>query len=108
MEGDTPAYVDAVAIKDGKIVYAGAMEGAQKLIGGTTSVRDIQGKTLMPGFIDGHAHFLLFGAQAVGANLLALPDGEVNTIDDVVDKLKVFAQGADVKRTGWIAWRFIF
>ena len=41
-------------------------------------------------------------AQAVGANLLAPPDGSVNTIDDVVAKLKTFAAGPDVEKTGWI------
>ena len=56
----------------------------------------------MPGFIDGHAHAQQFGMQAVGADLLAPPDGDVNTIDDVIDRLKAFAQGPDVKLTGWI------
>ena len=70
--------------------------------GDGTVVKDLAGKTLMPGFIDGHAHAQQFGAQAVGANLLAPPDGTVNTIDDVVDKLKAFAQSPDVERTGWI------
>lgn len=102
MEGDKPDYAGAIAIKDGNIIYAGTMEGAKSLIGDATLVRDLQGKTLMPGFIDGHAHFLLFGAQAVGANLLAPPDGAVNTVDDVVEKLRAFAKGPDVGRTGWI------
>jgi predicted amidohydrolase YtcJ len=65
-------------------------------------VIDLAGKTLMPGFIDGHAHVQQFGAQAIGANLLAPPDGEVNTIDDVVAKLKTFSTGPDVEKTGWI------
>ena len=63
---------------------------------------DLGGKTLAPGFIDGHAHFFQFGTQSVGANLLAPPDGGVNTVDDVVAKLKEFAAGKDVSRTGWI------
>jgi hypothetical protein len=63
---------------------------------------DLAGRTLVPGFVDGHAHFLGFGSQAVGANLLAPPDGTVNTIDDLVAKLQEFAKGPDVGRTGWI------
>jgi NAD(P)-dependent dehydrogenase (short-subunit alcohol dehydrogenase family) len=65
-------------------------------------LKDLAGKTLMPGFIDGHAHAQQFGMQAVGANLLAPPDGTVNTIDDLVDRLKAFAAGPDVGLTGWI------
>ena len=63
---------------------------------------DLGGRTLAAGFVDGHAHFLGFGSQAVGANLLNPPDGAVNTVDDLVAKLQEFAKGADVQRTGWV------
>lgn len=55
------------------------------------------------GFVDGHAHFAGFGTQAVGANLLAPPDGNINTIDDLVKELKDWyaANGTD-KTMGWI------
>jgi len=102
MEGDQPATVEAVAVDDGRIVFVGSKVDALKRKGDGTVVKDLAGKTLMPGFIDGHAHAMQFGAQAVGANLLAPPDGTVNTIDDVVEKLRAFAPSPDVKRTGWI------
>ncbi len=38
----------------------------------------------------------------MGANLLAPPDGTVNTIDDLVAKLAEFAAGPDVAQTGWV------
>jgi len=102
MEADQPAYVEAVAVKDGAIVFAGALSEAETFAGADTARQDLGGRTLMPGFIDGHAHVLQFGSQAVGANLLAPPDGSVNTIDDVVAALKAFAAEPDVSRTGWI------
>ncbi|MCD9087214.1 amidohydrolase [Stenotrophomonas sp. SY1] len=102
MEGDQPAYVEAVAVDDGKIIFAGTRSEAEKLKGAGTVSVDLGGKTMMPGLIDGHAHFLQFGSQAVGANLLAPPDGSVNTVDDIVAKLKEFGSGPDVARTGWI------
>ena len=37
---------------------------------------DLDGKTMLPGFIDGHAHFGNFGLQDVAAQLLAPPDAE--------------------------------
>jgi hypothetical protein len=40
---------------------------------------------------DGHAHAQQFGTQAAGANLLAPLDGNVNTIDDPVARLKTLA-----------------
>jgi predicted amidohydrolase YtcJ len=103
MEGDTPAYVEAVAVKDGKILFVGTKAEAGKLRGASTKVNDLQGKTLLPGLFDGHSHFAGFGAQAVGANLLASPDGNANSIDDVVNELKAwYAKNGTELTKGWI------
>jgi predicted amidohydrolase YtcJ len=102
MEGDLPTTVEAIVVDDGRITFVGSKADALKRQGDGTVLKDLGGKTLMPGFIDGHAHAQQFGMQAVGANLLAPPDGTVNTVDDVVEKLKSFAAGPDVARTGWI------
>jgi predicted amidohydrolase YtcJ len=102
MEGAEPATAEALVVDDGRIVFVGSKVDALKLKGDGTVVKDLAGKTLMPGFIDGHAHAQAFGAQAVGANLLAPPDGAVDTIDDLVARLQTFAAGQDVKLTGWI------
>jgi hypothetical protein len=100
---DAQPSAEALAVKDGKILAVGAkaeLEKAHK--GAATKTVDLGGRTLAPGFIDAHAHVLGFGSQAVGANLLAPPDGNVNTIDDIVAKLQEFAKGPDAARTGWI------
>lgn len=99
---DKNPTAEALAVKDGKIVAVGKKGDVLKLKADTTKLIDLQGKALLPGFVDGHAHFLGFGSQAVGANLLAPPDGAVNSIDDLVAKLQEFAKGPDVGRTGWI------
>ena len=102
MQGDQPVTVEAIVVDDGRIAYVGSKAEALKRQGPGTVLKDLGGRTLMPGFIDGHAHAMQFGAQAIGANLLAPPDGTVNTIDDVVEKLKAFGAGPDVALTGWI------
>lgn len=103
MEGDSPSYAESVAIKDGKIVFVGSFSDAEKMKGDSTVMNDMQGKTLVPGFVDGHAHFAGFGAQAVGANLLASPDGSVNDIDGLVSELKDWhAKNGTEKSNGWI------
>ncbi|MBU6173021.1 MAG: amidohydrolase [Planctomycetes bacterium] len=99
---DAQPSAEALAVKDGRITAVGLKDDVLKLKGEKTKIIDLKGKTLVPGFVDGHAHFLGFGSQAVGANLLAPPDGTVNNIDDVVAKLQEFAKGPDVNRTGWI------
>ncbi len=100
---DAQPNAEALAVKDGKILAVGSrveIEKAHK--GKTTAIVDLAGKTLMPGFIDGHTHILALGAQAVGANLLPAPDGKVDTIDALVTELQAFAKTPEVSRTGWI------
>jgi hypothetical protein len=100
---DAQPRAEALAVKEGRILAVGDRARVEKSHrGDATVVVDLAGRTLAPGFIDGHAHAQQFGTQAVGANLLAPPDGTVNTIDDLVDRLKTFAAGPDVERTDWI------
>jgi len=103
MEGDEPQYVEAVVVQDGLIAFAGASGEAMQVAGPGHRMVDLEGHTLLPGFIDGHAHFAGFGAQAVGANLLAEPDGEVNDIPALIQELKDwYAENGTDKTNGWI------
>ena len=52
-EGDT---AEAVAVKNGEIVYVGDAAGAEAFVSDSTEVIDLEGKTVLPGFIDGHIH----------------------------------------------------
>ncbi len=101
VEDDRPT-VEALAVRDGLIVGVGRLIEVESVRGPDTEMVDLAGRTLVPGFIDGHAHVNGFGAQAVGANLLAAPDGSANSIDDLVEALRGFAAGPDVGRTGWV------
>lgn len=99
---DTPQYVEAIWVKDGKIAFAGSLNETEKLAQNAEKV-DLDGKTMTPGFIDGHAHFGGFGAQAVTANLLAEPDGKCNSIDELISELKDWhAKNGTEKTKGWI------
>lgn len=51
MEADHP-QAEALAVKDGKIIFVGDWTNAQKLIGKNTVQIDLKSKALMPGFID--------------------------------------------------------
>lgn len=103
MEGDSPRYAEALVQREGQIVYVGNLSGAREKFEGKATEVDLKGKTMLPGFIDGHVHFGALGAQAVGANLLAEPDGEVNKIDDLIKEMKSWYEenGTD-KTQGWI------
>jgi predicted amidohydrolase YtcJ len=50
--------VQAVAIQRDRIVAAGGNDEIQKLKGPATRLIDVQGRTVIPGLIDNHAHYM--------------------------------------------------
>jgi predicted amidohydrolase YtcJ len=99
---DEQPEAGAVAVRAGRILAVGSRAEMAPLTGPETRMIDLAGRTLAPGFIDGHAHVSFFGTQAVGANLLAPPDGGVANIDQLVEVLEQFESSPDLSRTGWI------
>jgi predicted amidohydrolase YtcJ len=79
---------EAVAEADGVIVAVGTSAEVMKLQGPDTKIIDLAGKTLLPGFVDAHGHVIGGGVQAIGANLLAPPDGIVKDIPSLVTVLR--------------------
>ena len=47
-----------MVVSSGKIVFAGSDAEAMKQKGGTTVVKDLGGKTMLPGLVDPHSHFI--------------------------------------------------
>ena len=47
---------EALAVRDGKIIYVGAAAGAQALVGPKTAVEDGGGRLVLPGLVDAHIH----------------------------------------------------
>jgi hypothetical protein len=56
-------WADAVAVRDGRIVYIGEDPGVDKFIGMSTSVVDLGGRLVLPGFQDSHSHPLSGGLE---------------------------------------------
>lgn len=102
MEGDEPNYVDALAIKDGLIYRLGSKEEIMEFQGDSTELIDLKGKTMLPGFIDGHSHFANFAGQAIGAQLLPPPDASAKDIPAIIDLLKKWNTPENRELTGWI------
>jgi len=57
------SIAEAVAIRDGHLVYVGSNEGVSRFIGPSTKVTDLKGGFLMPGIVDGHMHPLEAGQK---------------------------------------------
>ncbi|MBP0644307.1 hypothetical protein J8J17_21155, partial [Mycobacterium tuberculosis] len=75
MQGMSPHYVEALLVKDGRIVFAGDLKQAQKLKQKNTQEVNLNHHTLLPGFIDAHSHLNSVGLQQTVANLYPTPDG---------------------------------
>ena len=67
-------------MKAGKILAVGSDAQVSALKGPTTRVVDLAGKTMVPGFIDGHSHI---ADMVLGWNLTDLPPPPVGTVRDI-------------------------
>lgn len=85
---DAQPAAEAVAVKDGRIIAVGALSDIAIHQGDTTELFDLDGRAMLPGFVDSHGHAVMGGLQALSANLLAAPDGEVTNISSLQDTLR--------------------
>jgi predicted amidohydrolase YtcJ len=99
---DPQPRAEAVAVRNGVILTVGEERAVMGLKGPNTRVIDLAGRTLVPGFIDAHGHIFNAGVQALAANLLAAPDGEVKDIPSLQARLKDWQKGRTSQRFGWI------
>jgi hypothetical protein len=88
MAGAEPAYAEALAVRDGKILAVGTRSEVDKAAGSGATQVDLAGKTLVPGFIDGHSHLLNYADSLVQANLNPPPIGGVTKIADIIEALR--------------------
>ena len=102
MAGDTTEYVEALATREGKIIFTGSKATAMKRFEGKAEEVDLKGKTMLPGFIDAHAHFSNFSSQAIGAQILPPPDAGANNMEAIVRILKEWNIPENRALTGWI------
>ncbi len=97
MEGDSANYAEAVAIKNGQIIFTGPKSEAEKFRGDSTKMNDLKGKTMMPGFIDPHLHPIL-GSVVLNTKFATpfdwvFPWGKVNAVrghDAFIAKVKEY------------------
>lgn len=84
MAGATPQTVEALAVGGGRILHAGPLATAPRTA--STRVVNLQGRTLLPGFIDTHGHFIYFGKNLLDADLVG-----AGSIAEIVRRLKAHA-----------------
>lgn len=106
MEGSTPHYAEAVVVRKGRIVFVGPRAAAIEAFPAAT-LRDLEGRTLLPGFVDAHSH-LSFGFDLVDrVNVGVPPVGDCRDIPGVIAALERFRDERSVPAGAWIvAWGY--
>ncbi|MAA77085.1 MAG: hypothetical protein CML73_03510 [Rhodobiaceae bacterium] len=91
---DEMSIAHAVAVKDGRIIALSddISEYPDNWIGKNTQISDLNGLTLMPGFVQSHAHFNLIVLKKMTVNLAPPPDGGVANLSTLKDALSTAAQ----------------
>lgn len=101
MASDQEEYVEAIVEENGKIVFVGSQKDAESKYGYANKI-DLNGKTLLPGFIDPHSHFGMVSNTMGQVDLNPKPVGTVVNIDDILNKLEAFKEERNIPDGEWI------
>jgi predicted amidohydrolase YtcJ len=97
---DASSVVEAVAVLGDRITFVGDESEAKKLITKETTVIDLKGKIMTPGFIEGHGHFMGLGYKELNLDL-----SSTKSFDEIIEKVKeqvaITAPGEWIVGRGW-------
>jgi predicted amidohydrolase YtcJ len=88
-------WAQSLAVRDGRLVYVGTDNGVSELIGPRTRLIDLNGRLVLPGFHDSHAHPIAAGLQRTQCDLT-----KAQSIEEVLALVKAYAEANTQK--SWI------
>ena len=91
---------EALALEKGKIVQAGTNLEIRRLCGAGWKSIDLQGRTILPGFIDSHVHLISTSLTAIGIDL-----AEAKNTEEIL--AKVDERARQTPQGQWILGYFI-
>ncbi|MBT7646231.1 MAG: amidohydrolase, partial [Rhodospirillaceae bacterium] len=94
----------ALAVSNGRVIAVGSDDEIEGLAGTQTEVTDLDGRTVLPGLVDGHGH-LANTALCLGfADLQPAPAGPVNSIGSLQQTLRDHLEREGLYE-GWLIGR---
>lgn len=90
----------AVAIRDGRIVFVGSNDAAAEWRGSSSRVIDLHGAALLPGLVDSHVHILELGRMLERVNLVGVAT-EAEAVEKVAARAAVTPKGEWILGYGW-------
>jgi len=91
---------EAVAIRDGKIVFVGSNRDAESYRGAETEVIDVEGGTILPGLVDSHVHIAELGAKLERVLLVGVATEE-EAVERIAERAASVPQGEWIIGWGW-------
>jgi predicted amidohydrolase YtcJ len=91
---------EAMAIRDGRVVFVGSARGAEIYAGSHTQRLDMDGKTVIPGMVDAHVHLMGLGTALRIVDLVGTRSYE-EVIARVVERARLMPTGEWVRGRGW-------
>jgi predicted amidohydrolase YtcJ len=88
MKGDAPQYVEAVVVQGGEITYVGNKARAMAVAGKGPKLVDLNGRTMLPAFIDSWGHFTLIAQNTLAVNLAYFSEKPPKTKAQLIQRLK--------------------
>ncbi|WP_050032612.1 amidohydrolase [Halorubrum halophilum] len=96
------AVREAVAVRDGEVVRTGRTHDVELLAGVDTDVVDLDGRVLLPGFVDAHTHLTTVGRYLVHADLSVAdsPDEAVDLLAERAAEVETEESSCDAADDG--------
>lgn len=96
MAAAAPEYAEAVVTEGGTIAFVGPFSVARTRFP-HAALRDLGGRTMIPGIVDSHSHLFQGLSMAAMVNVSAPPVGPCNSLADLVNELKRGAAQRNLK-----------
>lgn len=90
---DAAPSANAIAVKDGRILAVGDLKDVRAAAGAQAVLRDMKGRTIVPGLIDTHGHFASVARVLSLADLQPPPSGRVSSITELLSALQTWRAG---------------
>jgi predicted amidohydrolase YtcJ len=97
---DALPEAEALAIRGNRIVAVGTDPEIRRLVGATTEIVDLEGRLAIPGFIEGHGHFMGLGQAKMVLDLTQAADWDA-IVALVAAAARDAAPGAWIRGRGW-------
>ena len=101
MNTTEPSTVEALVERKGRIVYVGNLAKAKDQFMDSEQI-DLQGRTLLPGFIDAHSHFGMVSNTMGQVDLNPPPVGNISSIEQMLSALKAYKAENNIADGEWI------